>query len=307
MRIFVAGATGYIGTAVTRRLCAAGHDVVGLARSDASAERLARAGVGVHRGDLAAPATIRAAATDADAVVHVAVGVQVGLVSEVDVAAFDAMVDAMAGTGRPLVVTSGVAVYAGSAAAAVDEDTPLETPLPAQVPRIRLEERVVQAAERGVRTVVLRPGFGYGHAAAGLLIRVQVERARRTGIGAYVGDGGGLFPVVHVDDLAGAYLRAVEHGRAGSRFNIVGRTHSARERPPRSATRPGATGAPRRCHSTRRATRGGRSRPCSAASRRCRRCARRWSCAGPRARRRCRTSWCTARSAYRHSDPRRVP
>src|SRR5215207_5522884 len=208
MRILVVGATGYIGSSVGRLLRAAGHEVVGFARSDASANRLASEGVGVRRGDLAEPASIRAAASEADAVVHAAVGVQVGLVSEVDVAAVDAMIDALADTGRPLVVTSGVAVYAGSAAGAVDEDTPLDTAHPAQVPRIRLEERVMRAAERGVRAIVLRPGFGYGHARAGLLIRMQLEHARRTGVGAYIGDGSGLFPVVHVDDLARAYLRA---------------------------------------------------------------------------------------------------
>ena len=229
MRIFIAGSTGYIGTAVSRYLRVCGHQVVGLARSDASAQRLASEGIAVHRGELADAASIKSGAAAADAVVHVAVGVQVGLVSEVDVAAVDAMVDALEGTGRALVVTSGVAVYAGSAAAAVDETTSLETALPAQVPRIRLEERLAQAAHRGVRTVVLRPGFGYGRGGAGLLIRVQLERARATGIGAYIGDGGGLFPVVHVDDLADAYLRALERGRAGSLFNIVGRTHSARE------------------------------------------------------------------------------
>jgi nucleoside-diphosphate-sugar epimerase len=229
VRVFVVGATGYIGTSVSRHLRAAGHEVVGLARSDASADCLARDGVAVHRGDLADHGSIRDAATEADAIVHAAVGVQVGLVSDVDVAAVDAMIDGLAGTGRPLILTSGVAVYAGSAAGVVDEDTPLDSALPAQIPRIQLEDRVVRAAERGVRTVVLRPGFGYGHARAGLLIRVQLDRARRTGVGAYIGDGSGLFPVVHVDDLARAYVRAVEHGRAGARFNVVGGTYSARE------------------------------------------------------------------------------
>ena len=229
MPILVIGATGYIGSNVTRHLRGAGYDVVALARSDASAERLGRAGVAVSRGDLSARDTIRAAAANADAIIHVAVGVQVGLVSEAEVAAVDAMIDALAGTGRPLILTSGVAVYAGVAAAAVDEETPLETAVPTQVPRIRLEERVVRAAQRGVRAVVLRPAFSYGRGGAGLLLRVQLERARRTGVGAYTGDGSALFPVVHVDDLARAYLSALELGQAGSIFNIVGRTHSARE------------------------------------------------------------------------------
>ena len=229
MPILVVGATGYIGSNVTRHLRGAGHDVVALARSAASAERLGRAGVAVFRGDLSAPDTIRAAVASADAVIHVAVGVQVGLVSEADVVAVDAMVDTLAGSGKPLILTSGVAVYAGVAATTVDEATPLETAVPTQVPRIRLEERVVRATERGVRAVVLRPAFSYGRGGAGLLLRVQLERARRTGVGAYIGDGSGLFPVVHVDDLARAYLSGLELGQAGSIFNIVGRTHAARE------------------------------------------------------------------------------
>ena len=229
MPVLVIGATGYIGSNVTRHLQAAGYDVVALARTDASAERLDRAGITVCRGDLSAPDTIRAAAANADAIIHAAVGVQVGLVSEADVAAVDVMIDALAGTGRPLILTSGVAVYAGIATGPVDEDTALEAALPAQVPRIRLEERVLRAAERHVRPVVLRPGFGYGRGGAGLLLRVQLERARRTGIGAYIGDGSGLFPVVHVDDLARAYLSALAHGQASSIFNVVGRTHSAHE------------------------------------------------------------------------------
>jgi nucleoside-diphosphate-sugar epimerase len=229
MRIFLTGATGYIGSAVARHLRAAGHAVVGMARSDASAERLVQAGLAVHRGDLADAGSVAAAVREADAVVHVAVGVQLGHASATDLAAVDAMVDGLAGTDRPLVVTSGVAVYAGSRAAAVDEDTPLDAVLPTQVARVQLELRVVRAAERGVRTIVLRPSPAYGQARAGLLISAQLDYARRTGFGAYIGDGGGLFPVVHVDDLAGAYLRALEHGAAGSRFNIVGGTHSTRE------------------------------------------------------------------------------
>jgi len=228
MHVFVTGASGLIGGAVTRHLLEAGHAVTALARSEHAAERLARAGAAVHRGDVQEPDTLAAGARAADAVVHVAVGGPRG-VTEADVAAVEAMVDALAGRNAPLLVTSGFGVYAGHPVSIVDEESPLNSPVPAQAPRVALEGRVREAAARGVRTVVLRPAHVYGHGESGVFTRVQLEYAARTGAGAYVGDGAVPYGTVHVDDLAAAYLAALERAPAGALYNVVGSTLPTRE------------------------------------------------------------------------------
>jgi nucleoside-diphosphate-sugar epimerase len=120
-------------------------------------------------------------------------------------------------------------VYAGTRDGVVDESTPLDAAVLPQRPRVRLEERALRAAERGVRTVVLRPAHVYGRGQAGLFTRMQIDYAVRAGAGAYVGDGATPYATVHVDDLAAAYLAALERAPAGSRYNLVGGTIPTRE------------------------------------------------------------------------------
>ena len=228
MNVFVTGATGLIGSAVTRHLLAAGHAVTALARSDDAAERIARGGAAVHRGDVQDPGTLAAGARAADAVVHAAVGGPRG-VTGTDAEALEAMVGALAGRDAPLLVTSGLGVYAGHTGTLVDEETPLDSPIPAQAPRVALEGQARAAAARGVRTVVIRPANVYGHGQAGLFTRMQLDYAARTGAGAYVGEGTTPYAAVHVDDLAAAYLAALERAPAGALYNVVGSTPSTRE------------------------------------------------------------------------------
>lgn len=228
MHLFVTGATGLIGGGIARRLAREGHTVTALARSESSANRLASDGLRVHRGDIDRPDSLRAAVAAADGVVHVAVGFPKG-VTDADVAAVDTMIEALEGRSAPFILTSGLAVYAGIDAPFVDEDTPLDTAIPAQLPRIRLEERVIRASERGVRTVVLRPAHVYGHGQAGRFTVMQLEYAERAGLGGYVGEGTTPYSSVHIDDLAAVYVAALERAPAGSLYNVLAQTVSTRE------------------------------------------------------------------------------
>lgn len=229
MRVFVTGATGYIGRAVVGAVQEAGHEVVGLARSDAAAEALAAAGCEPHRGDVTDPAGLAPALARADAVVHTAVGMGGGIVGDADHAAVDAMVSALAGRGGTLVLTSGLGVYSGISLPRVDEDTPLDGVVAAQRPRVLLEERALAAAARGVRAVVLRPGHVYGGGSAGIFTRTLLDAARAAGRGVFVGDGTGVFSAVHRDDLAAAYVAALADPSAAGRYNLVAQVLTMRD------------------------------------------------------------------------------
>ncbi|MBB4638715.1 NAD-dependent epimerase/dehydratase family protein [Longimicrobium terrae] len=228
MKIFITGASGYIGGVVASHFAGLGHDVTALARSEESAARLSSAGFRVHRGDVSDPASFVSAVAAADGVVHAAVGGARGVTAD-DEAALEAMVGALEGRGAPLILTSGLGVYAGMQAAVVDEDTPMDAAIPQQQARVRLEQQAVRAAERGVRTVVIRPANVYGQGGAGLFTRLQLEYAERTGAGAVPGDGSAPFVTVHADDLAAAYAAALERAPAGSVYNLAGQSHTFRE------------------------------------------------------------------------------
>jgi nucleoside-diphosphate-sugar epimerase len=229
MRVFVTGATGYLGAAIVRAVQAAGHKVVGLARSEQAAELLAAAGCRPHRGDITDPEGLAPALADADAVIHTAVGMGGGIVGDADHAAVDAMVAALAGHKGTLILTSGLAVYMGYRQPFVDESTPLDDVAEPQRPRVALEERALAGAQRGVRPVVIRPGHVYGGGSAGVFTRILLEAARTAGQGVYVGDGYGLFAVVHLDDLAGAYVAALDDPSASGRYNLAAQTMAMRD------------------------------------------------------------------------------
>ena len=209
MRVFVTGATGYIGVAVAERLRAAGHEVEGLARTDAAGQKLLRAGVHPVRGDFSDPARLAAAARAADGVISLATTYD----PAVDGPAVDAMLDALAGSGKPLVYTSGIWSHGDTGGRVVDETTP---PSPAELVawRVAVEDRVLAAAERNVRSVVIRPAIVYGR--GGGIPAGFAESARKEGAARFVGTGENRWPFVHVDDLADLYLAALERAPAGT-------------------------------------------------------------------------------------------
>ena len=229
MRVFVTGATGYIGGAVVRAVQHAGHEVVGLARSERAAEALIGVGCEPHLGDIADPAGLAPALAGADAVIHTAVGMGGGIVGDADHAVVDAMVSGLAERNGTLILTSGLAVYTGYRVPFVDESTPLDDVVAPQRPRVALEERVLAAGVDGVRPVVIRPGHVYGGGSAGTFTRTLLDAARSAGHGVFVGDGNGLFAVLHLDDLAAAYVAALTDSSASGRYNLVAQTIAMRD------------------------------------------------------------------------------
>ena len=220
MRVFVTGATGFIGTALIPELINAGHNVIGLARSDAGAKSLVAAGAQVHRGDLEDLESLRSGAAMSDGVIHLAFNHDFSKYMDncqADRRAIEALGSVLAGSDRPLVVTSGTGMTL-TPGRAVTEDNP---PLPSSMsPRSASEEATTEMVSRGVRATVMRLPQVHNRFKQGLITPL-IEIAREKGFSAYVGDGRNRWPAAHLIDTARLYRLALEKGFAGERFNAV--------------------------------------------------------------------------------------
>jgi len=218
MRVFVTGATGFIGSAVVHELLAAGHRVLGLARSDEAAATLAGLGVDVQRGELADTDSLAAGARACDGVIHTAFIHDFSTYeanAETDRRALDALARALEGTGKPLVATSATAVIASGGIG-----TELDAPMVEGHGRIRgASEAVLSAAEHGVRVSVVRLSPSVHGAGDHGFVPMLIGFARRTGFAAYVGDGANRWPAVHRLDAARLFRLALEKAPAGSRLH----------------------------------------------------------------------------------------
>lgn len=249
MRVFVTGATGFIGSAVVKELMAAGHTVTALARSDEAAAALSAKGIQPHPGNLNDMESLRSAASAADGVIHLAFmhslgqvplvqrmriffgGLPTGIVSrflaisaEADRRAIDTIGEALKGSGRPLVTTFGtvglshVGFRAGALATEADEPDPLSP----GIARAKTEDKVEAWASLGVRATMIRLALSvHGDGDTGFVPQL-IGIARKNGHSAYVGDGQNRWPAVHRLDAARLFRLALEKGVAGARYHGVG-------------------------------------------------------------------------------------
>lgn len=228
MRVFVTGASGHIAAAVVPELIAHGHEVVGLARSDASAEAVAALGAGVRRGDLDDLDGLRAAAAEADGVIHLAFKHELMRTGEfmsavdADLVAIRAIGETLAGSDKPFVITGGTLMLATGGLAGRPGTEDDQSP---GGPRIDAANYTLGLAQRGVRSSVVRLApmvhsdldhHGFTHA--------LIDLAREHGVAAYTGDGANRWPAADTYDIGALYRLAVERAPAGSTLHGVGDT-----------------------------------------------------------------------------------
>ncbi|ARU51858.1 nucleoside-diphosphate-sugar epimerase [Cellulosimicrobium cellulans] len=220
MKVFVTGASGFVGTALLPRLVAAGHEVVGLARSDASAAAVEAAGAAPLRGDLDDLDTLRDGAAASDGVVHLAYRhdfADVDAAVRTDRAAIDAIGSALAGSGRTFVIASGTPIVPGRPS--VEADDPEDGLLAA---RLETARRFLALSERGVRTTSVRlPRTVHDDLGRGGFAGMLVQIAQQAGVSGYVGDGAARWPAVHVADAARLFQVALEKGPARGVLHAV--------------------------------------------------------------------------------------
>jgi nucleoside-diphosphate-sugar epimerase len=221
MRVFVTGASGFIGSAIVQELTGAGYQVLGLARSDAAAKAVQAAGAEVLRGDVQDMESLQKGVSMADGVIHTAFNHDFSTFAancEADRRAIEAMGTVLVGSNRPLIITSGIGVVRASGL--ITENTVI-VPGPGASPRIASEQAADAVASKGVNVSVVRlPPSVHGNGDHGF-VPALIDMARSKGMAAYVGAGLNRWPAVHRLDATRLYRLVLEKGVAGTRYHAV--------------------------------------------------------------------------------------
>lgn len=226
MRVLITGASGYVGGVVAEHLVRAGHEVVALARSDRSRERVEALGAKAVTGSLRDLDALRGAAAAAEAVVHTAVDYADPEMGDIERAALAALLDGLNAGGRFLYTSTGL-VYPDRQGATVDEDHPVAPETSPQPYKVLGERHVLDAGH--VAGTVIRAALVYGRGGSGLL-QGLIGAGKQNGMVPYIGDGANEWSSVHVDDLAALYVAALEHGGPGAVVNAASAEHTPMRR-----------------------------------------------------------------------------
>lgn len=224
MRVFLTGATGYIGSVVAEKLQAAGHTVVGLARSSTTAAQLEKRQIEPFLGDLQNPESLALAAQQADGVIHTAFihdfDDWAGAV-QADCRVLEVFVQALAGSSKPLIATSDTSVLGDTGSSIADEQYPIAQGF-LLAERAKAEQLVLDAAKQEIRSVVLRlPLYIYGRGGGTSYVPMRLQEAQEMGVAHYIAPGEHQISAVHVDDVAQLYVLALEQAQAGSMFHAA--------------------------------------------------------------------------------------
>jgi nucleoside-diphosphate-sugar epimerase len=223
MKVFLTGATGYIGSAIATELMQKGHHVIGLVRKDSKSVSLAPNGIEVFQGDLNDSDSIRKGITLADAVIHAAFGhddwMQMDASFAHDRAIVTVMLDALAGSDRSFIYTSGTGVLGDTGSTLADEST-VPSPQAGVQDRVETEKAVIAAAARQIKTSVIRPGLVYGHG-GGPIVGVMIDLAKRARVPVTIGNGMNAWSAIHVEDVASLYSLAIEKSLTGMTLHAV--------------------------------------------------------------------------------------
>lgn len=218
--LFITNATGYIGSAVAEQFKSRGYEVTALARSDKAVEEITKRGYKAYRGDLRKPQEFEQAVKEADIVIHTAATNDQEF-GKVDQAATEAILNALKGTNKTFIYTSGVWVLGNTGNVLADETTPVN-PIPVVAWRPAVEQKVIEAKNYGIRSIVIRPTVVYGR--GGGLIASFYATAQKDGYARYVGKGENHVSLIHIDDLANLYLLAAENAPAGALLHASNET-----------------------------------------------------------------------------------